>query len=204
MNFDWIKVIEKYAKSAIVSLLLFFTLCTIAVPFLWDRHDKLYNKALQIEKRQSALDIKEADLDRREQIIKEKSARTDNDCASQTQEALKKLNKKEDSLKNKEKEINRLKAKYSDAAKKYNAEQKVIALMDKFSSLGVDLHHEDWCDKGYTKRYYEGEAILIQIHSIVSSNNLNSSYDSFLQRHMSGIKTIGSSRKCEKDDEPQP
>jgi hypothetical protein len=211
MNLDWIKVIEKYSKSALVSILVFFTLCTITVPFLWGRYDELSSKTLQLEKRQNALDIKETDLNRREQLIDEKSAKTDNDCASQAKEALEKLNKKENSLKAKEQilkdeenKINRLKAEYSEAAKKHNAEQKVIALMDKFSALGVDLHHEDWCDKDYTKRFYEGEAILNQIYSIVTSNNLGFSYTSFLQRHMSGIKKIRLSRECEKDGGPQP
>lgn len=209
-DIDWIKVIEKYSKPALVSFLVFFTLCAITVPFLWSRYDELNSKTIQLEKRKNALDIKEADLSRREQLIKEKSATTDNDCISQTQETLEKLNKKEDSLKAKEqilkdeeKKINQLKAKYSDAAKKYNAEQKVIALMDKFSALGVDLHHEDWCDKDYTRRYYEGEAILSQIYSIASANDLGLSYTSFATQHKTAFVTTGDSRKCKQDDDPR-
>jgi hypothetical protein len=60
------------------------------------------------------------------------------------------------------------------------AEKEIFSLMSKFSELGVKLSRKDWCDKEYTKRYYQAEGIISQITSIASASGMAGKYKGYV------------------------
>ena len=66
-------------------------------------------------------------------------------------------------------------------------EKNIMSLQNKFSSLGVDLNSPNWCDKDYTKRFYEASAILSSISTQASRFKELEKYNAFVFNNQARI-----------------
>lgn len=92
-----------------------------------------------------------------------------------------------DQYQSKVKEVNELYSYYSKEALKAKAEELILKAMNEFSALGVNIRKPDWCDKDYTNRYYQGEALIDQISALNRKYSISDEYDWYVRTNSRGI-----------------
>lgn len=87
-------------------------------------------------------------------------------------------------------EVNELYSYYSKEALKAKAEELILKAMNEFSALGVNIREPDWCDKDYTSRYYQGEALIDQISALNGKYSISEEYDWYVRTHSRGMFSL--------------
>ncbi|CZF84822.1 hypothetical protein [Grimontia marina] len=157
------------------------------------QHLKLEREKLESEKKayesdikqtlQESLAVKELQLRAQQAANDEKTIKLE-EALAEVQDKKSELKREIDSYNEKALAFQSLYAEYSavaiEAKAQAVAEQEIFVQMREFSKLGVNLRHQDWCDKDYTRRYYQAEGIVAQINSIARANGLSNKYSSFV------------------------
>ncbi|AMG02371.1 hypothetical protein [Vibrio mimicus] len=149
---------------------------------------------LELKDKENQLFLKEFQMDnaRKEmenQIVRLKASLSDASKGNQT-ELMVKEEKLDALIEQYQKQltyVQSLEKKYSYEMRKSEIEDRVLALMSEFSSLGIDIKSPDWCDKEYTQRYNKGKAIIDQVGVLVRTYNLGDKYQTFILTHTRGI-----------------
>lgn len=148
----------------------------------------------KLKEKEFELSTKEAKLERTKAELEDEINKLKGSLSSKQSITSDSIKAKESELKilidqyqSKVKEVNELHSYYSKEALKAKAEELILKAMNEFSALGVNIRKPDWCDKDYTSRYYQGEALIDQISALNSKYSISDDYDWYVRTHSRGF-----------------